>query len=114
MDLAFRSIGNTLGQFLEVDLSFKQTRDLGAARILVNLNPKEGLADEMCLKYKDYEFNQTLDYEHYYFIVIGATRMVTLQRIVLLGIAKEENIKRAYGSPFHLYRKKRTRIQKRI
>ena len=67
MDSAFRSIGNTLGQFLEVDSYFKLTRDLSVARILVRLNPREGLADEMCFKYKDYEYIQLLYYEHFHF-----------------------------------------------
>ena len=42
-----------LGQFLKVNLSFQQTKDLSAARILVNLNPKEGLEEDMHLKYQE-------------------------------------------------------------
>ena len=34
------------------------------ARILVSLNPNEGLADAMTMKYRDLEFLQMLDYEN--------------------------------------------------
>lgn len=63
-DSVFVSIGNTLGTFLEADKSYIQTKDRSVARILVSLNPREGLADAMTLHYRDLEFLQTLDYEH--------------------------------------------------
>ena len=53
MESVFRAIGNTLGRFLEADMSFLHTRDKGLARILVSLNPREGLVEEINLKYKD-------------------------------------------------------------
>lgn len=67
-DSVFTSIGNTLGKYLEVDRSFIQTNDLSAAKILVSLNPREGLADAMTLKYRDLEFLQKLDYENLSFL----------------------------------------------
>ena len=66
-DSVFTSIGNTLGKYLEVDRSFIQTNDLSVARILVSLNPREGLADAMTLKYREMEFLQKLDYKNFPF-----------------------------------------------
>ena len=62
-DSVFMSIGNTLGKFLDFDKSFEQTDDLSVARILVSLNPREGLAEAMTLKYREMEFVQKIDYE---------------------------------------------------
>ena len=63
-DSVFTSIGNTLGKFLDFDKYFEQTDDLSVARILVILNPREGLAEAMTLKYRELEFVQKLDYEN--------------------------------------------------
>jgi len=63
-DSVFRAIGNHLGRFLEVGMSFLQTRDKGITRIVVSLNPQEGLAEEINLKYKDFTYTHMLDYEH--------------------------------------------------
>lgn len=52
----FRAIGNTLDLFLEADMSFLKTRDKSLARILVRLDPREGLIEEIYLKYKDLSF----------------------------------------------------------
>ena len=43
------SIGNILGTFLEADLSFKVMKLRRVARILVNLNVREGLYEEIHL-----------------------------------------------------------------
>lgn len=43
----FKDIGNTLGQFLEADMSSLQTIDKGLERILVILNLREGLVEEI-------------------------------------------------------------------
>ena len=45
-------------------MSFLQTKDRVMARILVSLNPSNGLAKTINLHYKDYVFEQLLDYEH--------------------------------------------------
>lgn len=50
----FRDIGNVLGQFLEADMSFIQTCEQGTARIVVRLNPREGLSEEIQLHYQNY------------------------------------------------------------
>lgn len=63
-DSAFISVGNTLGKFLNIDISYLRTHECGVARILVSLNPREGLADAINLKYRDIEFFQILDYEN--------------------------------------------------
>jgi hypothetical protein len=43
----FEKIGNTLGTFYEVDLSFQETRYYGMARILVGLEVSKGLVVSM-------------------------------------------------------------------
>ena len=40
----FCSIGNILGAYLEVDMSFKETKLLRVAHILVKINIRQGLA----------------------------------------------------------------------
>ena len=40
----FRRIGDMLGTFLEADLSFLESREKKVARILVNLNVREGIS----------------------------------------------------------------------
>lgn len=63
-EAVFQSIGNTLGTFLEADMSFIETKAMGTARILTNLDLSKGLAKTIPLQYKDYVFEQILDYEH--------------------------------------------------
>lgn len=64
VESVFRSIGNRLGTFLEADMSFLQTQNMAMARILVNLNPRGGLAEKINIQYREYVFEQILDYEH--------------------------------------------------
>lgn len=45
-------------------MTFLQTHNKAMARILVSLNPSKGLAKTIPLQYKDYVFEQILDYEH--------------------------------------------------
>lgn len=52
----FRAIGNTLGIFLVADVSFLETRDRRLSLILVRLDPREGLAEEIHLRYKDMSY----------------------------------------------------------
>lgn len=60
----FKAIGNRLGSFLEADMSFLETKNRAMARILVSLNPSRGLAQKINFQYKDYVFEQILDYEN--------------------------------------------------
>lgn len=62
-DSVFKSIGDLLGMYLDAERSYLHTFEKGVARILVRLNPKEGLAKTITLCYKEYEFEQKLDYE---------------------------------------------------
>lgn len=64
VESVFKAIGNRLGTFLEADMSFLETRNKAMARILVSLNPSRGLAEKINLQYKDYVFEQILDYEY--------------------------------------------------
>jgi len=63
VDLVFRSIGNSLGIFLEADKSFVETRNKAMARILVMLNLEKGLPWKMKIHYKDFVYDQLLDNE---------------------------------------------------
>jgi len=60
----FKSIGNRLGVYLEADMTFLETKDRTMARILALLLPSRGLAQKINLQYKDYVFEQILDYEY--------------------------------------------------
>ena len=60
----FRRIGDILGQFLEADLSFLETKVKRVARILVNLNIREGLAESIILEWGPDPITQILDYEN--------------------------------------------------
>ena len=54
----FISIGNILGTFLEADMSFKVTKLRRVARILVNINVREGLYEEIHLSWGNNLFKQ--------------------------------------------------------
>ena len=47
-----------------MDLSFLETKMRKVARILVSLNVREGLAEDMMLSWGPYVIKQTLDYEN--------------------------------------------------
>lgn len=59
-----REIGNILGSFIEVDMSFEKTKHQQVARILVNINIREGLAEELNLCWGPTVIKQILDYEN--------------------------------------------------
>ena len=63
VQLVFREIKNNLGHFLEANMSFVHSSDKGLAKILISLNLREGLAEEINLKYKDFSYTQMIDYE---------------------------------------------------
>ena len=56
-------IGNTIGVFLEADLSFFKSNLRWVARILVMLNIREGLAESLNLRWGQFVIKQILDYE---------------------------------------------------
>jgi hypothetical protein len=60
----FKKIGNFLGDFLDADMTFEETKQRKVARILVNLNVREGLGEEMDLSWGGYTYAQKLDYEN--------------------------------------------------
>lgn len=64
VESVFRAIGNRLGTFLEADMPFLQIQNREMAWILVSLNRIGGLAEKINLQYKDYVFEQILDYEY--------------------------------------------------
>ena len=67
---------------------------------MVNLNPKEGLAEEMRLKYKELEFTQTLDYEHMPFRCHQCHKYGHLAKDFLLGHRRIRKQKRINRGPF--------------
>jgi hypothetical protein len=73
----FKAIGNFLGDFLEADLSFEKTKQRKIARILVNLNVREGLGEEIDLTWEGYTHTQLLDYENIPFRCRRVTSMGT-------------------------------------
>jgi len=63
-ELHLRRIRNILGNFLEVDLSFLKTHVKQVARILVNINIREGLLETINLVWGPEVISQILDYEN--------------------------------------------------
>lgn len=59
----FRLIGNDLGQYLEYDKSYLETRIMTYARILVSMDTHEGLVENLILNYRGNIRNQILEYE---------------------------------------------------
>jgi len=59
----FKDIGNSLGVFLEADMSFEVSGDMSLARILVKIDMREDLATEMKISTSNGTHVQTLDYE---------------------------------------------------
>jgi hypothetical protein len=60
----FKSIENYIGDFLDADMTFEETKQRKVERILVNLNIREGLGEEVDLSWGSYTYNQRLDYEN--------------------------------------------------
>jgi len=60
---AFIKIGNALGTYLDYDRSYKDTNKKIMARILVDLDTREGLEGKMTLRWGSYRNVQPLDYE---------------------------------------------------
>jgi hypothetical protein len=64
---SFKEIGNVLGLFLDVDMSFESLREMFVARILVFLDVKEGWAEEFELVEGSMSYVQKLDYKGFSF-----------------------------------------------
>lgn len=95
VDSVFRSIGNHLRSYLETNMSFLQTKDKEMARILVSLNPREGLAENIKIQYKDLIFDQALDYEHLPFRCHRCHAYGHLAKDCPLGIRRRRKQKKA-------------------
>jgi hypothetical protein len=59
----FKNIGNFHGDFLDADMSFEAIKKNKVARILVCINVREGLGEEVDLKWGPYIHTKKLDYE---------------------------------------------------
>jgi hypothetical protein len=62
-ELSFKELGNAMGTFMDVDMSFRETGKMSMAIILVALDVREGLAEELVLIKEEVCFHQRLDYE---------------------------------------------------
>jgi len=60
----FKRIGNKIGEYLEADNSYLDTRQRKMARILVNINVREGLGEEVDMVLGPFQHTQKLDYEN--------------------------------------------------
>jgi hypothetical protein len=60
----FKLIGNFLGDFLDADMTFEETKQRKVARVLVSLNVREGLGEEVDLRWGSFTHTQKLDYEN--------------------------------------------------
>eukprot|EP01018_Ginkgo_biloba_P023075 Gb_32325 [translate_table: standard] len=58
----FKEIGNSLGSYIEADMSFVDTNAMSMARILVSLDLREGLGDNILISKGGLGHNQLLDY----------------------------------------------------
>ena len=58
----FKLIGNTLGTFLEVDLSFLASGVYCLGKVLVLIDIRKGLASDIVIKRGEFVFSQPLDY----------------------------------------------------
>ena len=54
VESVFKSIGNQIGTYLKTNMSFIQLKDKAMARILVRLNPREGLVEDIKIQYKEF------------------------------------------------------------
>jgi len=61
--LSFKELGNSLGNFMETNMSFRETSKMSMAHILVALDVRDGLAEELVLIKDEIHFHQRLDYE---------------------------------------------------
>jgi hypothetical protein len=59
----FQAIGNFLGDYISVDLSFKETGVMFLAHILVSLNVRGGLQKQFKMTNMGHTCTQILDYE---------------------------------------------------
>jgi hypothetical protein len=73
----FKAIGNFLGEFLEADLSFEETKQRKVARILVNLNVREGLGEEIDLSWGSLLIHKFWIMKTFRLDVVGAISMGT-------------------------------------
>ena len=60
----FSHIGNLLGTYLEGDTSFKVMKLKRVARILANINIRNGIPSVVQMDWGQYSYHQVLDYEN--------------------------------------------------
>jgi len=61
--VCFVAIGNKLGNYIEADISFEETRLMSVARILVRLDSHPGLLNNLNIETVSGSFIQPLEYE---------------------------------------------------
>jgi len=60
----FKAVGNMIGEYLEADKSYIETKKKKIARILVNINVRDGLGEELDMTLGTVCHTQKLDYEN--------------------------------------------------
>ena len=88
---SLRDLGNALGVFLEVDLSFMKTRRKTIARILVSLNIRTYLREQINIIWGDSVRNKLLDCEGLQMSMFPCNR--TYRKKLSPGDFKSPNIK---------------------
>jgi hypothetical protein len=63
IELIFKELGNVVGAFMDANMSFRESGKISMARILVALDVREGLAEELQLIKEEVHFHQKMDYE---------------------------------------------------
>ena len=58
----FKLVGGSLGYFVEVDMSFVQSSVMCMGNILVNLDLRDGLAEDILIKWGNKVYRKPLDY----------------------------------------------------
>ena len=71
-------MGNSLGSFVDMDLSFLQTGVMCMGKVLVNIDLRKGLEEDILIEWGDRVFLQPLNYLVSRFTAIDVTVMPML------------------------------------
>lgn len=90
----FLAIADTLGRYLVVDSSRKENGLYTYSRICAEIDISKGLPDQINLKYGDFHWTQTLDYENTAFRCRHCHQTGHLQSSCTQYLDKKKNLKR--------------------
>eukprot|EP01018_Ginkgo_biloba_P010712 Gb_14385 [translate_table: standard] len=86
----FKEIGNSLGSFIEVDMSLVDTNAMSVVRILVSFDLREGLGDNILIQKGELVHNQVLDYVKIPFRCGRCHNLASEEKILVDFSLKEE------------------------